>query len=803
MHIKSYKTNRFAGLKNLDIEFEDGLNVILGPNESGKSTLIEGIYHTLFKEAKLTKNRKADKEFTNRFMPISKGDTIDGKLTIKYSDKEYEIYKSWGADTKAELVYDDGYIIRDENSIKKELEKIFDFGESTYSNIVFAKQKNLKKAINNIMENPDLSKEMTDVLRRTMMELDGVSIDLIEKNLIEEKEKLFNRWDIEKSYPQNNKGINDPYKVGLGTIIKSFYNKEGLKIQVKEAYEAEKNFEIIAEELNNVKKQKKIFEAEKENLDSIKDDINNREVFNYKLELLNKDEVELKEINENWPKYEMKLSNIDEKIKFLEKNTEELEDKKKLSEKCDEKIKLKSKIETIEKIEEEIILLKEKLDEIPVITNIDIDNLRKLENEMMKLETTMSAGKIIGIIKKDSGKEIYIKNDFEDRRLLDTDNFSAKGFVNIVYNDEFELEIKTGELDFNELSNKYKSIKEEFFEKLENLKIKNINEGSSNLLEIKDINNKLDKLNDKKNLILDNKDIEDIKERYEELDKLDLNIDIDLIEESLKENSKNIIDLKANKANIESKIDNWEKLYGKQENIIDKLVDKKMDKREIEKSMADLKPLPENFENFREFKDRLNYLDENIRVLRAKDYDLNEKYYLAERDLSDETYEELNSQYLEAKKEFNRQLERGKNILKIEKVFYKVKESMDNNPMQPLIKEFGRLLEIITAGDYNTGNIREDFYIELIKEDTSMPIDLLSAGTYDSVALALRFAMLKYIFDENKGYVILDDCLVDLDPERKKESINLIKEFAKDYQIIFTTCDPDTAKALGGNIINM
>lgn len=803
MHIKSYKTNRFAGLKNLDIEFEDGLNVILGPNESGKSTLIEGIYHTLFKEAKLTKNRKADKEFTNRFMPISKGDTIDGKLTIKYSDKEYEIYKSWGADTKAELVYDDGYIIRDENSIKKELEKIFDFGESTYSNIVFAKQKNLKKAINNIMENPDLSKEMTDVLRRTMMELDGVSIDLIEKNLIEEKEKLFNRWDIEKSYPQNNKGINDPYKVGLGTIIKSFYNKEGLKIQVKEAYEAEKNFEIIAEELNNVKKQKKIFEAEKENLDSIKDDINNREVFNYKLELLNKDEVELKEINENWPKYEMKLSNIDEKIKFLEKNTEELEDKKKLSEKCDEKIKLKSKIETIEKIEEEIILLKEKLDKISIITDVDIDNLRKLENEMMKLETTMSAGKIIGIIKKDSGKEIYIKNDFEDRRLLDTDNFSAKGFVNIVYNDEFELEIKTGELDFNELSNKYKSIKEEFFEKLENLKIKNINEGSSNLLEIKDINNKLDKLKDKKNLILDNKDIEDIKERYEELDKLDLNIDIDLIEESLKENSKNIIDLKANKANIESKIDNWEKLYGKKENIIDKLVDKKMDKREIEKSMADLKPLPENFENFREFKDRLNYLDENIRVLRAKDYDLNEKYYLAERDLSDETYEELNSQYLEAKKEFNRQLERGKNILKIEKVFYKVKESMDNNPMQPLIKEFGRLLEIITAGDYNTGNIREDFYIELIKEDTSMPIDLLSAGTYDSVALALRFAMLKYIFDENKGYVILDDCLVDLDPERKKESINLIKEFAKDYQIIFTTCDPDTAKALGGNIINM
>lgn len=803
MHIKSYKTNRFAGLKNLDIEFEDGLNVILGPNESGKSTLIEGIYHTLFKDAKLTKNRSMDKNFISRFMPISKGDTIDGRLIIDYDNKNYEIYKSWGADTKTELLYDNGDIIRDEKNIKKELDKILDFGESTYNNIVFAKQKNLKKAINNIMDNPDLSKEMTDVLRRTMMELDGVSIDLIEKNIIEEKNKLFDKWDTEKSYPQNNRGINDPYKIGLGDIIKSFYNKEGLYIEVNKAYEAEKNFEKIAEELTKVKKQKKIFEEEKINLDSIKEDISNREVFNSKLELLNKEVADLNKIIQSWPSYETNLTHIDEKIEFLEKNMEELKAKQKLSEKYDEKIKLKSKIESIEKIEEEIIYLKENLIKIPVIDNKDIENLRKLESEMIKLETTMSAGKIIGTIKKDSGKEIYIKSDFEDKKLLDTEVFSAKGFVNIVYNDEFEIEIKTGEIDFDELSNKYKSIKEDFTEKLESLRIKSINEGSSNLIEIKEINNKLDKLNDKKIIILEDKEFEDIKKRYEELDKLDLNIDINLIEKNIKDNYDEIVELKSQKRSIRLQIDNWVETYENQDNLLDKLLDKRMDKREIEKSMAALKPLPENFESIREFKERLSYLDENIRFLRVKYDDLNEKYYSAEKELSDETYEELNSQYKEAKKEFSRKLEKGKNILKIEKVFYKVKENMDNNPMEPLVKEFGRLLEIITAGDYNTGNISEDFQVELIKEDTSMPIDLLSAGTYDSVALALRFAMLKYIFDENKGYVILDDCLVDLDPERKKESINLIKEFSKDYQIIFTTCDPETAKALGGNIINM
>lgn len=120
-----------------------------------------------------------------------------------------------------------------------------------------------------------------------------------------------------------------------------------------------------------------------------------------------------------------------------------------------------------------------------------------------------------------------------------------------------------------------------------------------------------------------------------------------------------------------------------------------------------------------------------------------------------------------------------------------------------MVGEFARLLDIITNGDYKTGELDEDFNIKLENVNGQIPIELLSAGTYDSVALALRFSLLKHIFNDNGGYVVLDDCLVDLDPKRKAQSIRLINDFAKDYQVIFTTCDPDTAKMLGGNIINL
>ncbi len=80
-------------------------------------------------------------------------------------------------------------------------------------------------------------------------------------------------------------------------------------------------------------------------------------------------------------------------------------------------------------------------------------------------------------------------------------------------------------------------------------------------------------------------------------------------------------------------------------------------------------------------------------------------------------------------------------------------------------------------------------------------MNILSFGTYDSVALALRFALYDNLFADKPGFIILDDCLVNLDPKRTEKAIELIKNFQDKYQIIFSTCDPETARRLGGNVI--
>ena len=138
MYIKSYEAERFAGLKDVKLEFNKGINVILGPNESGKSTVIHGIHSTLFKNIKLKMNNNKDKNFHSYFMPISGGDSIDGKVVLETKEGEYEIFKEWGSNENIILKTPNNKILKDEKTINKELLDILSFGESTYSNIVFA-----------------------------------------------------------------------------------------------------------------------------------------------------------------------------------------------------------------------------------------------------------------------------------------------------------------------------------------------------------------------------------------------------------------------------------------------------------------------------------------------------------------------------------------------------------------------------------------------------------------------------------------------------------------------------------------
>ena len=102
MKITGISCEQFAGIRDKNITLADGLNVICGKNESGKSTLVNLISRTLFQNARL--DGRSDKDFINGFFPSRKrgssisGDFADGRLRIETENGAYILSKEWGAD---------------------------------------------------------------------------------------------------------------------------------------------------------------------------------------------------------------------------------------------------------------------------------------------------------------------------------------------------------------------------------------------------------------------------------------------------------------------------------------------------------------------------------------------------------------------------------------------------------------------------------------------------------------------------------------------------------------------------------
>ena len=93
MKINRLKINSYGKLKEKEIELKDGINIIYGQNETGKSTLINFIINSFYG---ISKNKKG-KEISDydKYKPWI-GEEFSGKVEYELDNKEkFEIYRDF------------------------------------------------------------------------------------------------------------------------------------------------------------------------------------------------------------------------------------------------------------------------------------------------------------------------------------------------------------------------------------------------------------------------------------------------------------------------------------------------------------------------------------------------------------------------------------------------------------------------------------------------------------------------------------------------------------------------------------
>ena len=110
MKIKEIQINGFGKLENKQLDFSEGINLIVGKNEAGKSTLLKFITSMFYGVSK-TKNGKPITDY-ERYKPWGK-EEYSGKLTYELDNgEEFEIYREFKK--KSPILYD-----KDKNDVTK------------------------------------------------------------------------------------------------------------------------------------------------------------------------------------------------------------------------------------------------------------------------------------------------------------------------------------------------------------------------------------------------------------------------------------------------------------------------------------------------------------------------------------------------------------------------------------------------------------------------------------------------------------------------------------------------------------
>ena len=541
MIIKRVKLENYRSHSNTTVDFSKGVNLILGKNGKGKTSILEAISSVMFN----TKDRSG-KETGKNFIKFGEK---SGKIEIEFTanDGRDYIFKTefFKAKPKKQTLTDVNGLDC-EGDIQENLEELCGIKkgfEETYENIVIAKQNefiNIFKAkpkdreeIFNKIFNTQIYKEMYDSFLKEATDKYIKQIDYLSKDIdslkenMEDKEEISTLLKDEETLKEKlNADFSKTTEISakLSNEIKDYetseINLKNLISNIEDEEEKIKKYSnLLKENIIEARKSKKAKTIVKENekayfeyLEVEKKLKDFREIY---ANLLQEQKLNIQYQN-NIEKLELSNKNLKTDIVNLEESIFKNSEKKEILEK--EVATLKDKEESLNSKLKEYVSLLTQLEDLEKTKKKNSDKQLEKKTEINILEKDLSAKKdlFMPINIEDIEKQLSNFKDLEKEiKSLEEDKIA------------FEIEIKTLKNASNELSSK---ICPYLKENCENLKDKEADDYFSSKISLKtEAVETLKKTIEEKSLILAEKSIcEDKKKQYFELDKTIKNLELSL-----------------------------------------------------------------------------------------------------------------------------------------------------------------------------------------------------------------------------------------------------------------------------------
>ncbi len=789
MIIQALACTQFAGVRDRNISFTNGINVVFGKNESGKSTLVHLLSRTLFQAAKL--DRRSDKEFFELYFPaIAKGSAIvgdfaDGRVTFETENGVYTLSKEWGAESRCTLSTPDG-IIRDQRTIDAVLKDALLYGEGVYSDILFSSQRNLARSLQTILDasqKSDAKQEIVEAVSRAFAESDGISVDAIGQAIADKIEEIAGKhWDFEREAPVRKSGR---WSNGLGEILKAYYALEDAEAVLEEISRLESEADRASSD----------YTAKDAAVRCAEDAYNRFNTFAARLAVqserkktidrIEKERLKIAEVLSGWPTLAEDL----EKAKTLqtEKANRELLDQ----------------YTAAKAIADDIRSLDADTANAACPTDAEIQQVKTAKRLISALENKLCGMNLSVDIEMLGDHSVTITSLRTGETVDISDGIaSITEAVTITIPDVMSMQVSPADVDVASVEAQiaeHKAIIDAVFAKYA---VDTVEALEALARSITDAEIKLDAANSRLATLLGTttfEELEAVAGAIPPSTRSKAAIEADVLAIC---GGAELVRFIAAKETV---ISGYAAEYGSIGELKAKAYNLEAELKKAKESVLATEDIPDEY---------LDIADPD-RYLEALQNDLKFKQSLREAALTAKTaavsrlesykntiHEDPVAQAEKAERIFQEQKSLLSHWLHIQQVFAAQKEQIEDNPMQDIADRFTYYLGMISDGKVSSEFPDADkLNMQVYSDNKLLDYGKLSEGTKETVSLAFRLAVLDHLFPDGGGVIVFDDPLTDMDADRTAQACRLIKECATRHQVIFLTCKDEYPAQLGGHLI--
>lgn len=118
----------------------------------------------------------------------------------------------------------------------------------------------------------------------------------------------------------------------------------------------------------------------------------------------------------------------------------------------------------------------------------------------------------------------------------------------------------------------------------------------------------------------------------------------------------------------------------------------------------------------------------------------------------------------------------------------KAKEQFTARYMAPIADGFQKYFGILTENVDRNWQVDANINLKIKEQGQLRDVRTMSAGYQDLIGVCMRFALVDAMYPQEKPFLILDDPFVNLDDEKMARGKQLLIELEKEYQVIYFTC---------------